>query len=677
MMTRMHRRRATWVWYSVPLFLALLLYLAFLSASLDDFDSYSFALALEQFDLALQQPQPPGFPIYIALARALNTLLPGARLTLTTLSAFCGALATGLVGLIGWRLAARLPVQEQRFAATFAALLFCFAPVSWLTSEKALSDMPGLLGALLPLWLWDRWWAKRIPGDSSHAPWLAAIATGIALGIRPQNALPIALWIGGAMLTDLIRERATRPLLQRARPWLVGACFGMLGILVWLVPMTLQTGGLAAYLDLVRDHAAHVGRADSLMGLVRTSGSFLTALRARSIAFADMLLIALTADGAIPPFRSALSWRILALAVVVLPGLLRADWSDRAPQQVAIWLGAVTAQIFLIETLDRPRLLLPLAPPLALLVASGWARMRLPNLMRAAVMAGIPFALLIQGLPLAAILSRTAAPPAQATAHILATYPDAKTLVAAAGTFRAAQVDLHTYPLIYLYRFDPARANELLNAGATYVAILDRDQWTVDAIDILTRQGSWVTVEDLTFTRDRRVHTQHDQVRLQVLTPPEHVPASALLLPAGGCIDIGGDSDGRYLGQGWFRPEEIGGVAGRWAGQTLTSTLRINLTMTEDLVVTMRALAFAKSQRVAIRINSIEIGSLEQPKAWTELTAIIPRTAWTAGESSLLELVHTTIASPAAVTEGSSSDTRELTTAYDWLCFRSTSSQTP
>jgi len=39
---------------------ALLLYLPFRSISLDDFDSYSFALALEDFDLTLQQPQPPG-----------------------------------------------------------------------------------------------------------------------------------------------------------------------------------------------------------------------------------------------------------------------------------------------------------------------------------------------------------------------------------------------------------------------------------------------------------------------------------------------------------------------------------------------------------------------------------------------------------------------------------------
>ncbi|MGB9873068.1 MAG: hypothetical protein ACPLYD_15605, partial [Anaerolineae bacterium] len=36
------------------------LYLAFRSASLDDFDSYSFTLALRQFSLDLQQPQPPG-----------------------------------------------------------------------------------------------------------------------------------------------------------------------------------------------------------------------------------------------------------------------------------------------------------------------------------------------------------------------------------------------------------------------------------------------------------------------------------------------------------------------------------------------------------------------------------------------------------------------------------------
>src|SRR3954471_400111 len=73
------------------LLLALLLattlfYVSFQSISFDDFDSGSFALALDKFDIGLQQPHPPGFPVYIATARALRSLTGDRRTALTLLS---------------------------------------------------------------------------------------------------------------------------------------------------------------------------------------------------------------------------------------------------------------------------------------------------------------------------------------------------------------------------------------------------------------------------------------------------------------------------------------------------------------------------------------------------------------------------------------------------------------
>jgi hypothetical protein len=649
-------------WLLILLLASVLLYLAFRSVSLDDFDSYSFALALEQFDLALQQPQPPGFPVYVGLASLLQRLLHSPTLTLTTLSALCGGLSVAMVGLLGHEVEGRPSGRRPSFTGALAALLFGLAPVTWLTSEKALSDMPGLLWTLLPLWLWHSWRARQEQEPGQHPPILAAAATGIALGVRPQNALPIALWLFGTMLADLLQRRSMHP-------WLIGAGFGFLGVLIWLVPVARVTGGLPQYLGKISEHAAHVGRSDSLGGMVAASGSLVTALRARGLALTDTLLLALIGEGIHPPSGPLTAWHALALAGIIVPGFLAANWRARATHHLLIWLAAVTVQSFLFETLDRPRLLLPLVPPLALLVASGWARLRAPRLLRAAVLSCIPLALLLQTLPYAASLSRIPAPPSQATAHIRAHYPPEETLVAAAGAFRAAQVELTAYPLAYLYRFDPAQVSDRLHEGLRYVAILDRDQFTTEALGVLTFQGSWVTLEDLTFARDRRIHTQHDQVRLHVLVSPEHIPASALRLPEGGCIDIGGDSDGRYLGQGWFRPEEVSGVSGRWSGQTTIATLRFSPNGSQDLVLSMRALAFPANQSVTIRVNGTLIGTLSQPQAWTEMSLVIPQTAWAAVQPAVLELVHESLASPAATTEGGSSDNRDLTTAYDWVCL--------
>ncbi len=642
----------------IPLTVTLLLYMAFRSISLDDFDSYSFALALERFDLRLQQPQPPGFPVYVAMARLLQRRIHSPTLTLTTLSAISGALSVGVVGLLGYHTGAGKFGRTNCFTGALAALLFGLAPVTWLTSGKALSDMPGLLWTLLSLWLWILWRTR----PDYRPPYLAALVTGIGLGVRPQNALPIAMWVIGTLLTDLVRRRSMRP-------WLIGAAFGILGILVWLVPLVQIMGGVSDYMNSVRAHAAHVSRADSLAGMLSTSASLAVALRGRAMALLDTLLIALISDGIQPPSGPVSLWRVLALAGVVVPGVLLANWRARATHHLALWFVAVVAQTFFFETLDRPRLFLPLVPPLALLVAAGWSRIRSPRFLQMAVLALVPLGLVLQSLPHVASLSQIPAPPSQATAYIQAHYPSGETLVAAAGSFRAAQVELADYPLAYMYRFDAGQVEQRFDLGLQYVAILDRDQFSPVALHTLTRQGSWITLEDLTFTRDRRVHTQHDQVRLQVLTSPDRVPTSALLLPEDGCIDIGSDEDGRYLGQGWFRPEEVGGVVGRWGGQTITSTVRFSLIQSTDLTLRMRALAFPANQRVAVRVNGSLVGTLDQAQDWTEMTISLPHSVLATAQPAVLELIHDNLTAPATVAGSGSSDMREISSAYDWLCL--------
>jgi uncharacterized membrane protein len=150
--------RKTRILSLVVLSVALLLTLPFRSISLDDFDSYSFALALEQYDLALQQPQPPGFPVYIAIAAIFHALWPDPILALTLLSALCGAASAWVVYQIGRQLDPQHPAS-----ALIAALLFVTLPVSWLTSGKALTDMPGVFATLLSLWLWLGWRWGSVP----------------------------------------------------------------------------------------------------------------------------------------------------------------------------------------------------------------------------------------------------------------------------------------------------------------------------------------------------------------------------------------------------------------------------------------------------------------------------------------------------------------------------------
>jgi hypothetical protein len=633
---------------SVPalLLLAVLLplYLAFRSASLDDFDSYSFALALRQFSLDLQQPQPPGFPVYVALGRLLLAVCQDARSALTLLGALAGVgVALGVYGL----------GERRPLAGAGAALLVGLSPMGWLTAEKALSDTPGL--ALTLLAMWALWRGRERPLGFV----LGALVAGLGLGLRPQDSLPTLLLLAGLIVRHL---RLRRPLQGLG----LGALAFAGGVLFWLLPTLRTVGGLSVYLTHLTAHSAHVRQADSLFGASLTA----LALRGRAVAFADTLLLHTVGLTLYARWGWPQVARAVMVAVVVLPGLVTADWRRSRTWLLAGWATVVAAQVFLLEALDRPRLLLPLLPPLALLVAGGWARLRQPRWLAPVVLAFAAFGLFRLALPLAAQLSTVPAPPVQAAAYVAAHYPPKETVIAAAGSFRAAQVELPAYRLVYLYRFDPAAVRAAVQGPIRYVVIFDREQFPDEALSALSDDGRLVPLEERTFSRDPRVHTQHDQVRLQVLTPADQVPLEALSLPPDGCLDIGGGEDGRYLERGWYRAEDIGGVSGRWAGQVPTSTVRLALSPGPGYRLTLRALAYPDGQEVTLRVNGEPIGRLGLTRSWETYTVTVPGEVVSAGVNRL-ELRHTRLAAPFDQTGGGSSDRRPLAVAYDWFCFSS------
>lgn len=47
-----------------------LAHIPFVVSTLEDIDSVNFALAIRDFDLARHRPHPPGYPVYVGLAKA-------------------------------------------------------------------------------------------------------------------------------------------------------------------------------------------------------------------------------------------------------------------------------------------------------------------------------------------------------------------------------------------------------------------------------------------------------------------------------------------------------------------------------------------------------------------------------------------------------------------------------
>jgi 4-amino-4-deoxy-L-arabinose transferase-like glycosyltransferase len=179
------------------------------------FDSANFALALEHFNPALHQPQPPGYPLFVAFTRCLHVWV--ARPETVFLIA---GLLTGFAALFLLRaLAADLFGQT---AGLFAAALLASDPAFWfggLTNEIRI--FLALIAAGVGLLAW------RAATRPQEPAWLygAFASLGIAAGFRfelPALLTPLVVWAwfrgsrrAGTLALGVLLTAAT------ALPWLV------------------------------------------------------------------------------------------------------------------------------------------------------------------------------------------------------------------------------------------------------------------------------------------------------------------------------------------------------------------------------------------------------------------------------------------------------------------------
>ena len=235
--------------------------LAFLAAhlrdlprTLEDLDSINFALGVESFSVAAHRPHPPGYPIFIGLAKlssgALEIVAPSmdrdrrAAVALAIWNVIAGALAAFVLASF-W-----LAVGLSAPAASLTTILTLSSPLFWFTASRPLSDTAGLVTALAVQTLILRGF-KRWRGGTAAAPaewWWAAFGAGLIVGLRSQT-----IWLTGPLMVWLSFR-----LLRVGRTGDVGRLMllGIAGTLVWSVPMVLDTGGVGAYLAALSNQGA-------------------------------------------------------------------------------------------------------------------------------------------------------------------------------------------------------------------------------------------------------------------------------------------------------------------------------------------------------------------------------------------------------------------------------------
>jgi hypothetical protein len=259
------RRGSRAWWIAAGLALVFLLgHLPFLASTLEDVDSVNFALGLRDFDPGRHRPHPPGYPIYMALGKAANSVLSEPRAL-----AIWGVLFGALSAFALLRLFAALDALDGDLAQppdrlrqmrigdwlgrpAVTAGLTLMAPLFWMTASRPMSDSAGLAVSLaaqaILVTAVVRQRAAATAGVSPSSPaatqsarliLLGAFVSALAIGFRSQ-----AVWLTLPLLAFAIFDRAGRG----AAGALIGSLVWMAGgTLLWFVPLVIASGGPGAY----------------------------------------------------------------------------------------------------------------------------------------------------------------------------------------------------------------------------------------------------------------------------------------------------------------------------------------------------------------------------------------------------------------------------------------------
>ncbi len=217
--------------------------LPFRSQILYHWDSVNFTFALQHFDLAKEQPQPPGYILYVWLARLVNAIYHDPQTSMVMISVVSSGLAIAALYLLG-------KAMFNRRAGAIAALFLAISPLFWFYGEIALPHtLDGFLTVLSAWLLYETMQGRR----AALIP--AILAMAVAGGVRQQTLvflIPVALFA-----------------LRRVgwKHFLLAMGVGAAATLTWFIPLISSAGGLSGYLHVVSTFSQRFqGTTSLLMG---------------------------------------------------------------------------------------------------------------------------------------------------------------------------------------------------------------------------------------------------------------------------------------------------------------------------------------------------------------------------------------------------------------------------
>jgi len=250
---RAKRRRSHWI--VIPWVLALgtlAVRLLTRASGPTDWDASQYASAVNHFDVAHGQPQPPGYWLYVETGRVLHLLTGmGVIESLVLVAAVASAAAVGLTAVAGRDLGGP-------WVGVAAGLVVAASPFAWFNgSTVSTYSFDMLTCAVLIVLAW-----RARPG-SWHGIG-AVVALGLLAGYRQSDSLAFVIL---ALLAVL---GSTRRWSRLGVTVLAGAA----AVAVWFVPMVLsQPGGFPTWLHATRTEASGAAEITSVFDHAAGAGT--------------------------------------------------------------------------------------------------------------------------------------------------------------------------------------------------------------------------------------------------------------------------------------------------------------------------------------------------------------------------------------------------------------------
>ena len=266
---------------------------------LDSSDGVNYALAVDHFDVRIDQPQAPGYYLYILGVRAMKLVVHDSARALFNLSSLASALAVIAVYLVGREMLGRR-------AGLVAGLMLGTSTVFWYQSEIASPYAGDLALSALVGWLAFR--ARRTRRTTDLL--LAALMLGISGAYRPQTFFFLA-----PLLLYALWGRSWKL-------WLAGGATASVSAALLFLPAILASGGLSGYVHAVFDLArTNVGQHQAAFGYRRYVGNVIVALKDSFYGVGELVLL-LAGIGALRQLWQRRFGLMVGLALWVLPAWL-------------------------------------------------------------------------------------------------------------------------------------------------------------------------------------------------------------------------------------------------------------------------------------------------------------------------------------------------------------------